>query len=295
MPHAPSNGLEIWYETIGDPDDVPLLLVMGLGAQATSWDIDLCHTLADRGFYVIRFDNRDVGLSTKIETSQIDFAAEFVKAFAGEAVEAPYVLADMAADAAGVLDHLSIDEAHVVGASMGGMIAQQFALDHPQRVLTLTSIMSMTGDPDVGAPHPDALAVLIRPPAADRASYLDGYVETSRIIGSPDYFDEALAREKGAEAYDRCFYPAGTGRQLLGIMASGSRSDRLRTLDIPTLVIHGAVDPLVDVTGGRRTAEVIPNAEYVEIEDMAHDLPRQLWPVFVEAITRHVAKVGQVA
>ena len=295
MPLAPSNGLEIWYETIGDPDGVPLLLVMGLGAQAISWDTDFCETLADRGFYVIRFDNRDVGLSTKIESSQIDFAAQFAKAFAGESIEAPYVLADMAADTSGLLDHLGIDAVHVVGASMGGMIAQQFALDFPQRVLTLTSIMSMTGDSDVGAPHPDALAVLIRPPATDRAGYLDGYVESSRIIGSPTYFDEALTREKGAEAYDRCFYPLGTGRQLLGIMASGSRSDRLRTLDIPTLVIHGAIDPLVDVTGGRRTAEVIPNAEYLEIDDMGHDLPRQLWPVVVEAVTRHVAKVGQAA
>ena len=295
MPLAPSNGLEIWYETIGDPADVPLLLVMGLGAQAISWDIDFCQTLADRGFYVIRFDNRDVGLSTKVESDQIDFAAQFVKAFAGEAIEAPYVLADMAADTAGLLDHLGIDAAHVVGASMGGMIAQQFALDYPRRVLTLTSIMSMTGDPDVGAPHPDALAVLIKPPAPDRESYLDSYVDSSRIIGSPDYFDEALARQRGAEAYDRCFYPAGVGRQLLGIMASGSRSERLRTLDIPTLVIHGGIDPLVDVTGGRRTAEVIPNADYLEIDDMGHDLPRQLWPVVVEAVTRHVAKVGQVA
>src|SRR3954466_9517242 len=240
MPIAQSNGIEIWYDTIGDPADVPLLLVMGLGAQAISWDTDFCHTLADRGFYVIRFDNRDVGLSTKIETSQIDFAAQFAKAFGGEEIEAPYVPADMAADTAALLDHIGIDSAHVVGASMGGMIAQQFALDHPQRVLTLTSIMSMTGDADVGAPHPDALAVLTRPPAADRASYLDGYVESSRIIGSPAYFDEALAREKGEHAYDRCFYPVGTGRQLLGIMASGSRSERLRNLDIPTLVIHGA-------------------------------------------------------
>jgi pimeloyl-ACP methyl ester carboxylesterase len=295
MPIAQSNGIEIWYETIGDPADVPLLLVMGLGAQAISWDIDLCQTFVDRGFYVIRFDNRDVGLSTKIESSSIDFAAEFAKALGGETVEAPYVLGDMAADTAGLLDHLGLDAVHVVGASMGGMIAQQFALDYPDRTLTLTSIMSMTGDPDVGAPHPDAMAVLVRAPATDREEFLASNVEASRIIGSPDYFDEALAREKGAESYDRCFYPAGTGRQLLGIMASGSRSERLRTLDVPTLVIHGSVDPLVDVSGGRRTAEVIPGAEYLEIEGMGHDLPRQLWPVAVEAITSHVAKVGQQA
>lgn len=295
MPIAQSNGIEIWYDTIGDPSDVPLLLVMGLGAQAISWETDFCETLADRGFHVIRFDNRDVGLSTKIESEQHDFAGEFAKAVAGESVTAPYVLADMAADTAGLLDHLGLDQVHVVGASMGGMIAQQFALDHTDRVLTLTSIMSMTGDPDVGAPHPDALQVLMRPPAADRESYLASHVESSRIIGSPMYFDDELSRGKGGESYDRCYYPLGTGRQLLAIMASGSRSDRLRELRVPTLVIHGAVDPLVDVSGGRRTAEVIPDAEYLEIDDMGHDLPRQLWPVVVEAITRHVAKVGQQA
>jgi pimeloyl-ACP methyl ester carboxylesterase len=199
----------------------------------------------------------------------------------------------MAADAAGLLDHLGLAAAHVVGVSMGGMIAQQLALDFPTRVLTLTSIMSTTGDRDIGAPHPEAAATLLRPPATDRDSYVDGYVETWRVIGSPKYFDEDAIRTRGGAAYDRCYFPLGTGRQLLGIMASGSRSDRLRQLDVPTLVIHGDVDPLVDVSGGRRTAEVIPGAEYIEVEDMAHDLPRQLWPVYVEAVTRHVAKVGQ--
>ncbi len=295
MPIAPSNGLEIWYETFGDPGDVPLLLIMGLGAQATLWEDEFCEMLVDRGFYVIRFDNRDVGLSSKIESAQIDFAAEFAKAFSGQPVEAPYVLADMAADAAGLLDHLALDAVHVVGASMGGMIAQQFALDHRSRVLTLTSIMSTTGDPDVGTPHPEAAATLLRPPALDRESYIDGYVETWRTIGSARYFDEDATRARGGAMYDRAFFPAGTGRQLLGIMASGSRSDRLRTIDVPTLVIHGAVDPLVDVSGGRRTAEVIPGAEYIEVDDMGHDLPPQLWPVFIEAITRHVAKVSSAA
>ena len=297
MPHAPANGIEIYYDTFGDPDDVPLLLIMGLGSQAIQWDADLCTTFVDRGFYVIRYDNRDVGLSTKIDSPDLDFATEFIKAFGGqpEEVNAPYRLSDMAGDAVGLLDHLGLGAVHVVGVSLGGMIAQHLALDAPARVLTLTSIMSTTGDPDVGMPHPEAAATLIRPPAADRAGYIEGYVETWRTIGSPTYFDEAQIRARGAAAYDRCFHPIGTGRQLLAVIASGSRSEQLRTLSVPTLVIHGNVDPLVDVSGGRRTAEVIPGAEYIEVEDMGHDLPRQLWPVYVEAITRHVAKVGQAA
>ncbi|HEV3227333.1 MAG TPA: alpha/beta hydrolase [Acidimicrobiales bacterium] len=295
MPTASANGIEIWYETFGDADDVPLLLVMGLGAQAIAWDVDFCRMLVDRGFYVIRFDNRDVGLSTKIESEQIDFAAEIVKAFAGQEVHAPYLIADMAADAVALLDHLEIDAAHVVGASMGGMIVQQLALDFPARVLTVTSIMSTTGDRDVGMPHPEAAATLMRPPAEDRESYIDGSVETWRVIGSPKYFDEAAVRDRAAAAWERGYFPAGTGRQLLGIMASPSRSERLEELKLPALVIHGDVDPLVDVSGGRRTAEVVPGARYLEVEDMAHDMPPQLWPVYVEAITSLVATAGQPA
>ena len=295
MPLAPSNGLEIWYETFGDSADVPLLLVMGLGGQAIAWDEDLCQTFVDRGFFVIRYDNRDVGLSTKIESTQLDLATEITKAFTGGELNAPYRLSDMAADAVGLLDHLGIDAAHIVGASMGGMIVQQITIDHPHRVLSLTSIMSTTGDPDVGAPNPDALATLMRPPAMSRDEAIEANVETWKIIGSPTYFDEAEVRSRGAAAYDRSFYPIGVGRQLLGILASPSRSEALRQVKVPTLVIHGTVDPLVTVSGGRRTAEVIPGAEYLEVEDMAHDMPRPLWPVLVEAITRNVAKVGQTA
>ena len=295
MPTAPANGIEIWYETFGDPDDVPLLLVMGLGCHGIQWETELCETFVDRGFYVIRYDNRDVGLSSKIDSPHIEFVAELLKAIAGEEASAPYLITDMAADAIGLLDHLGLDAAHVVGVSMGGMIGQQLAIEHPDRVLTLTSIMSTTGDREVGMPHPEAAATLLRPPAADRDSYLDSYVETWRTIGSPNYFDEDSTRARAALMYDRCHFPVGTGRQLLGIYASGSRSEELRKVNVPALVIHGAVDPLVDVSGGRRTAEVIPGAEYIEIEDMGHDLPRQLWPVIVEAVTRHVAKVGQAA
>lgn len=297
MPLAPANGIEIYYDTFGDADGVPLLLIMGLGLQAIEWDDDLCETFVDRGFYVVRFDNRDVGLSTKIDAPDLDIATEFVKAFTGqrEDVQAPYLVRDMAADAVGLLDHLRLDAVHVVGVSMGGMIAQQVAIDAPSRVLTLTSIMSTTGDADVGAPHAEAVAAIMSPPATDRATAIDRHVELWRTIGSPSYFDEEARRVRGGVLFDRCHHPLGTGRQLLAITASGSRSDQLRVLNVPTLVIHGAIDPLVDVSGGRRTAEVIPGADYIEVDDMAHDLPRQLWPVYVEAITRHVAKVGQTA
>jgi len=290
MPHAPANGIELYYDTFGDAADEPLLLVNGLGSQCINYDDEFCQAFVDRGFFVIRFDNRDVGLSTKIETDQLDFAALFAKAFAGEPLEAPYVLADMAADAVGLLDHLGIERAHIVGMSMGGMIVQQIAIDHPHRVLTMTSIMSTTGDRDVGTATPEAMQTLLAPPSKDRDEYLERYVEQWRVLSGPVYFDAARFRTRGARHYDRMYFPAGTGRQLLGIMASGSRSEALRQLDVPTLVIHGAIDPLVTLSGGERTAEVIPNAKLLVFDDMGHDLPPALWPQYVEAITQHTTR-----
>lgn len=290
MPHAPANGIELYYDTFGDAADEPLLLVNGLGSQCINYDDEFCQAFVDRGFFVIRFDNRDVGLSTKIETDQLDFAALFAKAFAGEPLEAPYVLADMAADAVGLLDHLGIERAHIVGMSMGGMIVQQIAIDHPHRVLTMTSIMSTTGDRDVGTATPEAMQTLLAPPSKDRDEYLERYVEQWRVLSGPVYFDAARFRTRGARHYDRMYFPAGTGRQLLGIMASGSRSEALRQLDVPTLVIHGAIDPLVALSGGERTAEVIPNAKLLVFDDMGHDLPPALWPQYVEAITQHTTR-----
>ncbi|MDQ3106806.1 MAG: alpha/beta fold hydrolase [Actinomycetota bacterium] len=285
MPTCKSNGIELHYETHGQEDDPALLLVMGLGAQMIAWDEEFCDALVDRGFFVIRYDNRDVGLSSKIEGGGGSFLESFAKAQQGEAITAPYLLTDMAADAMGLLDHLGIERAHVVGASMGGMIAQTIAIEHPERVRSLTSIMSTTGDPDVGQPTPEAMARLLVAPPSDRASAIEASVASTKVIGSPDHYDEDRARRKAAETYDRAFTPAGTARQLLAIMASGSRAEALARLDVPTVVIHGDVDPLVTPTGGARTAQLIPGAEHLVIEGMGHDLPPALWPQVVEAIT----------
>ena len=289
MPTAPANGIELYYETFGDRDDEPLLLVNGLGSQCISYEPDFCNAFVDRGFFVIRFDNRDVGFSTKIDTPHLDFGPLLAKAFAGERVEAPYLLSDMAADAVGVLDHLGIDSAHIVGMSMGGMIVQTIAVEHPERVRTMTSIMSTTGDRDVGTSSPEASSLLLAPPARSRDEYIANYLDQWKILSGPVYYDEERFRTRAGAAYDRCYFPPGTGRQLLGIIASGSRSEELRKIDIPTLVIHGKIDPLVTISGGERTAEVIPGAELLVFDDMGHDLPPALWPQYVEAITNHAS------
>jgi pimeloyl-ACP methyl ester carboxylesterase len=287
---APSNGIEIEYETFGEPGDPPILLVMGLGGQLIAWDDELCQSLVDRGFHVIRFDNRDVGLSTYIDVGDLDPMTEIMKAFSGGPPSAPYLIADMADDAVGLLDHLGIDRAHVVGASMGGMIAQAIAIAHPERVLSLTSIMSTTGDPDVGAPDPEILPLLMQAPPTDREAYIADSVRGAKLLAGPEHFDEARAAQRAARAFDRAFYPAGVGHQLLAIVSSPSRSDGLRRLDVNALVIHGDADRLVNVSGGERTAEVIPGAELLILEGMGHDLPAYYWPQVIEAITALAAR-----
>ncbi|MEQ1787235.1 MAG: alpha/beta fold hydrolase [Acidimicrobiales bacterium] len=287
---ASVNGIEIAYETHGDPGDEPLLLVMGLGAQLIAWPIELCDALVDRGFFVIRYDNRDTGLSTKFTHASGDFMTAFVAALQGEAVDAPYRLSDMADDGMGLLDHLGIDAAHVVGASMGGMIAQTMAIEHPSRVRTLTSIMSTTGEPDYGMPTPEALTVLTSPAATTRDGAIQADVDASRAIGSPEHFDEAVARQRAVAAYDRGFHPAGVARHLLAILASGSRAEGLASLAVPTVVIHGDKDPLITPSGGQRTAELVPGAELLLIEGMGHDLPPVVLGQVVEAITTLAAR-----
>jgi pimeloyl-ACP methyl ester carboxylesterase len=293
MPTAPPNdaGIELCYETFGDASGEPMLLVMGLGAQMVVWDDDFVEALVDRGFYVIRYDNRDVGMSTKCEViAPEEVGVRILSAMGGAKPEAPYLLSDMAADGMSLLDHLGVDSAHIVGASMGGMIVQQMVVDHPQRVRSVTSIMSTTGDPDVGQPEPEAMAMLLQPPPANREQAIEQGVVSSRAISSPAHFDEDKARQRAALTYDRCFHPDGVARQLLAIIASDSRSPGLREVQVPALVIHGDADPLVTPSGGERTAEVIPGAELLVLEGMGHDLPPVYWPQIVEAITALAAR-----
>ncbi len=282
-----ANGITIAYETEGDPSAPPVLLVMGLGAQLTAWDPEFCRGLADAGFFVIRYDNRDVGKSTWFD----DTGAPDLGGLLDGTWTPPYSMADLAADGAGLLDALGIDAAHVVGVSMGGMIAQTFAIAYPERTWTLTSIMSTTGDPTVGQPHPEALETLLVAPATSRDGAIDQAVTTWKVIGSPGFpFDEAAIRERAASDYDRGFHPAGTGRQMGAILTQPDRTAALGALTIPTLVIHGAADPLVDPSGGRATADAIPNARLQLIPDMGHDLPPVLFPQVVADLAEHFSQ-----
>ena len=282
--------VELVYETIGDPADPTILLVMGLGMQLIHWDLELCEGLAERGFQVIRFDNRDAGLSTKIEGP----VPNVMKAMAGLPIKAPYLLQDMANDSFGLLDHLGIKRAHVTGVSMGGMIAQTMAITRPERVLSLGSMLSTTGDRRVGTPKLRVWSVLMRRAPQGRDAYIDYFVRVFRLIGSPRYpVDEQRMREQAAETYDRCHYPAGTARQLAAILASGSRTAALRKLYVPTVVIHGTDDRLVPFRAGVATANAIPGAEFVAIPGMGHDLPRELWPRFTDALVANSERAAR--
>jgi pimeloyl-ACP methyl ester carboxylesterase len=286
---ARSNGLDIAHETFGDPGDPPLLLVMGLAAQMLLWREELCELLGERGFFVIRFDNRDVGRSSKTAGPP----PRIWPALLGRRVDAAYTLDDLADDAVGLLDELGIEAAHVVGASMGGMIAQTIAARHPDRVLSLTSIMSTTGDRKVGRARRRMLPILLRRARSGRARNVARAVRVFRAIGSPGFpFDEEGVRELAGRSYDRCFHPAGAAHQLAAILASGDRTTALRSIRAPTLVIHGTDDPLVDVSGARATAAAIPDAQLMLIDGMGHDLPRQLWPRIVDAIRANADRAG---
>jgi pimeloyl-ACP methyl ester carboxylesterase len=288
VPRCAANGIEIEYETFGSPDDPALLLVMGFTAQMTLWEEGFCRMLADGGRYVIRFDNRDVGLSTKLDGVEVDIGGALTSLATGSPCPpVPYTLTEMANDAFGVLDALGIERAHIAGASMGGMIVQTMAIDHPERVLTMTSIMSTTGEREYGEPTPEAMEALLTPPPTDRAEYIENSVRVSKLIASPRYRNEAKVRTRAAAAFDRCFYPEGAARQLAGIVASGDRADALQQLRVPTLVIHGRADPLIQMSGGERTAELVPGANLLVCKDMGHDLPEPLWPLITDAILSH--------
>jgi pimeloyl-ACP methyl ester carboxylesterase len=279
--------VELVYETIGDRSDPPLLLVMGLGMQLIHWDTELCELLAERGFHVIRFDNRDSGLSTQIHAP----VPNVMRLMAGLPVRVPYLLDDMATDTLGLLDHLGIERTHVVGASMGGMIAQTMAIREPRRVLSLGSMLSTPGDRRVGTPKLRVWSVLVRRAPHEREAYIAYFTKVFRMIGSPGYHqDDERVRERAAATYDRGHHPAGTARQMAAILASGSRTAALRELDVPTVVIHGESDPLVPLRAGRATADAIPGAELITIPGMGHDMPKELWPRFVEAIARNAER-----
>ncbi len=280
-----SPGIELCYQTFGDPDGDPLLLVMGLGGPMIWWDPEFCAGLARRGFFVVRFDNRDTGRSTKVGGRVR--RADLLRAFAGRGGRPPYTLSDMAADAFGLLDHLGLKAAHVAGVSMGGMIAQTMAVEQPARVLTLTSIMSTTGRRTVGWQHPRLLPILIAPRGPGRRAYAETSARTWQLIGSPDYpqaHAEVLLRAE--QTWDRGFSANGVMRQMLAILAQPDRGPRLRNLTQPALVIHGDADRMVHLSGGRATASALPHAELVVVPGMGHDLPRPLFDDFADAIRR---------
>lgn len=281
------NGVEIAYTTEGDSAAPAVLLVSGLGNQLTMWDDRFCALFIDRGFSVIRFDNRDSGLSTHL--------ADPPPGPAGSGERPPaYALSDLAADAAGLLAALGVDSAHVVGVSMGGMIAQLLAIEHPARVASLTSIMSTTGDPGVGHATAAAVAVLTAPPARSREAAQDQSVSTAGVIGSPRYpATEDVIRAKSGAAFDRAHHPSGVARQLQACVTAPDRTEALRRLTVLTLVIHGADDPLIGVSGGRATAAAVPGAELLVIDGMGHDLPEPLWSVLVDAIVELAESVEQ--
>jgi pimeloyl-ACP methyl ester carboxylesterase len=264
MPIARNGGVEIHYETFGDPEQPTLLLVNGLGSQCINYAPEWCEMFGDEGYAVVRFDNRDVGLSSKL-------------------VDVDYALADMAGDAIAVLDALGVEKAHVMGCSMGGMIVQRLAIDHRNRLLSATSVMSRTGEPGHGDSSEEALTLLMTPAPPERAAYIERQVEAHHVYGSkPEWLDDDAIRARAAAAFDRCFCPDGIVRQMKAVARDGSRSEQLAQVDLPVLVLHGSRDTLIDPSGGRRTAELIPGARYVEIEGMGHDYPPPVWRQWVD-------------
>ncbi|MCX5849566.1 MAG: alpha/beta fold hydrolase [Deltaproteobacteria bacterium] len=289
MPNVKANGIQIEYDTFGESSSPALLLVAGNGAQIYFWDAEFCELLVKKGYFVIRFDNRDAGLSTKFEEAGIpDFPAAIKALMEGKPVQSSYSLDDMADDAVGLLDALGIEKAHICGASMGGMIAQVIAYRHPKHVLSLTSIMSTTGNPDLPQGKPDAIAAILAPAPAERKAFVEHMMNVWRKIWSPGFpFEETRARTFMEKSYDRSYYPQGAVRQNIALLANGDRRESLSTIAVPTLVIHGADDPLIPVEGGKDTARVIQGAKLLIISGMGHDMPKVVWAKIVDAISNN--------
>ena len=286
-----NRSIELEYDHFGNPTDPALLLIMGFTAQMVAWDEEFCKQLADRGHFVIRFDNRDCGLSTKLHGVPSNSDAVIMAAMMEtEMPPVPYTLSDMAADAMQVLDHLNIERAHIMGASMGGMIAQTVAIEHPHRVKTLISIMSQPGELTVGQPTQEAMELIVTPAPSDRDEYI-AFAPKWQLWQSKKYRSDEVSRRNAIRDFDRSNYPEGGPRQMAAIYASGSRAEGLQKLQVPALVIHGTDDQLITPSGGERTAELIPNSTLLMVDDMGHDMPQPLWPLYLDAISKHTALV----
>ena len=286
-----NRNIELEYDHFGNPADPALLLIMGFTAQMVAWEEEFCEQIANRGHFVIRFDNRDCGLSTKLHGVPSNSDAVIMAAMMEtEMPPVPYTLSDMAADAMQVLDHLNIERAHIMGASMGGMIAQTVAIEHPHRVKTLISVMSQPGELTVGQPTQEAMELIVTPAPSDRDEYI-AFAPKWQLWQSKKYRSDEVSRRNAIRDFDRSNYPEGGPRQMAAIYASGSRAEGLQKLQVPTLVIHGTEDQLITPSGGERTAELIPNSTLLMVDDMGHDMPQPLWPLYFDAITKHTALV----
>ena len=293
MPKANVNNIEIEYETIGDPTSKPLLLIAGLGSQLLAWSDEICENLANIGFFVIRFDNRDVGLSTKFEDAGIPDMMEISAAYTrGEKPNLPYTLEDMADDAVGILDTLKIDKAHICGASMGGMIAQIIAYRHPSRVQSLAVIMSTTGNPELPPSKPEILMQFFAPVPSEREAYIDEMVKRDSLIYGNFTYDEVQGRDYRTKEYDRSYYPEGIARQMAAMAVPGNIKPKISVIQTPTIVIHGSEDPFNPIEAGKEIASTIPRAELLIIDGMAHSFLIEVVPRIVNALVANSNKSG---
>jgi len=286
------NGIEICYETFGDARDPAVLLVMGLGGPMGWWATDLCEMIAARGHFVIRYDNRDTGRSTKFRGHRVS-TRDLVRAFLGKKVKTAYRMSDLADDGFGLLDHLEIEHVNLVGVSMGGMVIQTMAISRPERVLSLTSIMSTTGKRSVGWQHPKTIPMMLSPAGNTVDSYIERSLKGGKVIGSPAFpTEDSIARARARETYERGWIASGVARQMIAILTQPDRTEALRDLEIPATVIHGTADILVNPSGGRATSAAIRGSELISVSGMGHDLPEQLHPTFTDAITRTAARAA---